>query len=91
MNELRLKYKNETGHYPDKGNNSSLLIGPVDEDYVEWLEEQLNHPLFPKARIDLTLVNSSEDYEKYIAACAASLRQARDYSLKNLKSVIYKK
>ena len=71
MNELRLKYHRETGHYPKKGQRcgASLHGGDVDLEYVEWLEEQLNHPLFPKARIDLVLLNSSEDYEEYIEQC----------------------
>ena len=41
MNKCRLKYKNETGNYPSKGNNSSLHEGyPVDIEYQEWLERK---------------------------------------------------
>ena len=41
MNKCRLKYKNETGNYPSKGNDSSLHEGyPVDIEYQEWLERK---------------------------------------------------
>ena len=41
MNKCRLKYKNETGNYPSKGNDGSLHEGyPVDVEYQEWLERK---------------------------------------------------
>ena len=45
MNELRLQYHQETGHYPRKGYLHSLNEGEVDLKYVEWLEKELNEAI----------------------------------------------
>ena len=40
MIHARLKYKNETGDYPERGNTASLLCGGADDEYWEWLENK---------------------------------------------------
>jgi len=70
MNELRLQYQKETGIKINERLNYDFGGMTTEvKDYIKWLEEQLNRPLFPKARIDLVLLNSSEDYEEYIEQC----------------------
>ena len=48
MNEVRLQYLKDTGHYPTKGSpeslNNSWEIFDFDEEYVKWLEDKLIPP-----------------------------------------------
>jgi len=56
MNNCRLKYKNETGNYPEKGNTSSLFGSGGDDEYWEWLETKYEQLLkFVSTGIEIKL------------------------------------